>query len=80
MTAGRIDADYDVRLTDRVREWERKHPEEAAALRITVQARMGLHRPPSGPVSQLALEMQFRDAVRELKQWPTKRQWLRGET
>jgi len=77
---GRTEADYDVRLAERVREWERRHPDEAEVLRADVRRQMGFHEPPTSRISLLAIEYAFRESVRERhKSWPTKRQFLGGD-
>lgn len=73
------EADYEVRLTDRVRQWEARHPTEAAELRLVTQRKIGmLEVPPPGSIRWLVLEMAFRDEVRKLHpKWPTLDQFIR---
>lgn len=75
----RREVDYDVMLTDRVRVWESEHRAIALALRLEVQRKLGMHRPPTSRGGLLVLEQQFREAVRVRNGWVSLAQWMRGE-
>jgi hypothetical protein len=76
----RTDDDYEVRLTERVRQWESKHAADAERVRIETRRKLGvLKAPPNGSLRWLVVERAFRDAVRDMMGWPTADQWIRGD-
>jgi hypothetical protein len=74
------EAEYDVRLKQRVAQWEAKHVEQAAELRRGVLAQAGLTTwPEAGLVRAEMLECLYCEEVRKLNpKWPTLRAWMRG--
>jgi hypothetical protein len=71
--------EYDARLAQRVAQWEAKNPTEAAELRLSVRRAAGLvAAPPEGSFRAQVLERYFWERVRELKGWPTEREWMRS--
>lgn len=77
----RTEADFEVRLTDRVRTWESKHATEAYELRETARKQLGMPTmpPEEGGIRRLILERAYRELVRAKMGWPTATQWIRGE-
>jgi hypothetical protein len=77
----RTEADYEIRLTELVAVWEKKNAAEAAALRLVTQRRIGMTAlPPADSLRRQVLEREFREEVRKLKNWPSLRAWMRGES
>jgi len=75
MTAPSID-EYEARLAERVAQWEAKHPDEAAELRLAVRRENGLLvAPPPESFRGQVLERHFWEKVRALRGWPTEREW-----
>lgn len=69
---------YEARLAERVEQWSSKHPDDAQTMRNDVQRRNGIiRRPEPGGLVAMMLERLYREQVRQLKRWPTLREWAK---
>jgi hypothetical protein len=76
----RTEADYEIRLTELVAIWEKRHPDDAAALRQGLLASNGLSElPPVDSLRRQTFDRLYREEVRKRKGWPSLRAWMRGE-
>ena len=71
-----LEADYTARLEKRAQQWQVKHPEEAKALRESIDAHFE-REPLPGGLLWLAREAAVVEAIRQQKGWPSMREFVR---